>query len=529
MLGRKRFEPKRFYQFSLEERVPADHLLRRVAAAVDFAFVRRLTARFYSHTGQPGVDPVVLFKLALLGWLYGIPSERRLAAECRLNLAFMWFLGYDLDEPTPGHSVLSKARARFGVTVYQAFFAEVVRQCERAGLVRGDQLYVDSTLVEADAGAGSVGARSLVARLAGIDDHLAALWQENPAPPAEPGDAAAAAPAAGGPAGGEGPVAAPAAPAPGGPHPAGPGDPPTPGRGTLNAMQASRTDPDAGLVRRPGVPIDLYHKLHVGVDGGAARIITAVEVTPGEVPDEAVLDRLLKEHAGATGRTVAEVVADAKYGIPAVYRALAAAGIRACIPPTPPRGSRRGVPPEQFRYDPAADRFTCPAGQALRRYGRSSTVAAGGGVIYRAAPAACGACPRKAACCGAAAARTLVRSADSALLDRVRAGLRAPAAKRSLRRRKCWVELVIAEAKERHGFRRARLRGRANVRIQAYGVAIAYNLKKLAQALGRAPAAPARALRAPCPARAHQRTGRTRRPRRHPRPGAVYRDRAGRH
>src|SRR5262245_59108772 len=109
MLGRKTFEPKLFYQFSLEERLPEDHRLRRVAAAIDFSFVRRLTARFCSHTGQPGIDPVVLFKLALVGWLYGITSERRLADECRLNLAFLWFLGYDLDERPPDHSVLSKA------------------------------------------------------------------------------------------------------------------------------------------------------------------------------------------------------------------------------------------------------------------------------------------------------------------------------------------------------------------------------------------------------------------------------------
>jgi transposase len=120
-----------------------------VAAVVDFGFVRRLTARFYSHTGRPGLDPVVLFKLSLLGYLYGITSERRLAEEVRLHLAYRWFLGYDLDEATPDHSVLSKARARFGLPVYVAFFTEIVRQCERAGLVRGDVLYVDSTLVEA--------------------------------------------------------------------------------------------------------------------------------------------------------------------------------------------------------------------------------------------------------------------------------------------------------------------------------------------------------------------------------------------
>src|SRR5207253_763889 len=140
------FAPKLFYQFSLEERVSADHLLRRVAAVVGFSFVRHLTARFSSHTGQPGIDPVVLFKLALLGWLYGIASERRLAEEVRLNLALLWFVGYDLDERPPDHSVLSKARARFGVTVYQAFFTEIVRQCEQAGCIRGDRLYLDSTL-----------------------------------------------------------------------------------------------------------------------------------------------------------------------------------------------------------------------------------------------------------------------------------------------------------------------------------------------------------------------------------------------
>src|SRR5215204_5839404 len=282
MLGRKTFEPKLFYQFSLEDRVPGDHLLRRVAAAVDLSFVRRLTGRFYSHTGQPGVDPVVLFKLALLGWLYGITSERRLADECRLNLAWMWFLGYDLDERPPDHSVLSKARRRFGVTVYQAFFAEIVRQCERAGLIRGDRLYLDSTLVEANASLESLGSRSLVAQLAAVDEHLAASWDENP-PLADAYCKPAAATE---------PVPVPAsATEPRQPHVAGPSDPPNGRPGRANELVVSRTDPDAGLVSRDGVPLDLYHKVHVGVDGGPARIITAVDVTPGEVADEDLLER----------------------------------------------------------------------------------------------------------------------------------------------------------------------------------------------------------------------------------------------
>src|SRR5919201_5716829 len=182
MMGQKIFTPKQLYRFSLEDRVPADHLLHQVAAVIDFSFVRRLTARFYSHTGKPSIDPVVLFKMALLGYLYGITSERRLADELRLNLAFMWFIGYDLDEMPPDHSVLSMARHRFGVTVYQAFFTEIVRQCERAGLIVGQYLYVDSTLVRANADRASVGSRALLEQLASVDEHVTALWRDNPDP-----------------------------------------------------------------------------------------------------------------------------------------------------------------------------------------------------------------------------------------------------------------------------------------------------------------------------------------------------------
>jgi transposase len=185
MLGRKVFAPKLLYHFSLEGQVPEDHLLRRVTAAVDFSFVRRLTARFYSHTGRPGIDPEVLCRMGLLGFLYGITSERRLAAEVRLHLAYRWFLGYDLDEATPVHSVLSKARARFGLPVSTAFFTAIGRQCARAGLVQGDVLYVDSTLVEANASPESAGARALLEQLPSAAGYVEAVWRDNEAPPGE--------------------------------------------------------------------------------------------------------------------------------------------------------------------------------------------------------------------------------------------------------------------------------------------------------------------------------------------------------
>ncbi len=490
MMGRKAFTPKVLYRFSLEERVPPDHLLRRVAQAVDFAFVRRLTERFYSHTGQPSVDPVVLLRMALLGYLYGIASERRLAEEIRLNLAYMWFLGYDLDETPPDHSVLSKARRRFGPTVYQAFFTEIVRQCERAGLVRGDKVYVDSTLVAADACLDSVGSRTLLAQLPEVGAYVARLWQENPdaaldgGPPMDPRPASVSATVEADPPAAR--ATAPVAPVrtePGPvprPHPATAADPPNKAVGRVNAWVVSRTDPEAELVSRAGVPLDLYDKVHVGVDAGRARIVTAVEVTGGAVADEYLLDRLTREHAGNSGRTVGEVVADTKYGTGANYAALEARGIAASIPMHENGASRRALPADAFAYDAPTDTYLCPAGQRLRRQGTSTTGGTNGGVIDRARPSACAACAHKAVCCGTAQARTLFRPDDGGLRDRTVAYLRTFRARQSIRRRKAWVETVFGDGKEQRGLRRARFRGRDGVRVQALLTATAYNVRKLA-------------------------------------------------
>jgi len=116
MMGRRRFAPKLYYQLSLDRLVPQDHLLRHIAEVIDFSFVYPLARPYYSHTGQPSMDPVVLFKALLIGYLYGITSERRLMEEIQVNLAYRWFLGYDLDEAIPDHSVLSKARVRAGLS-----------------------------------------------------------------------------------------------------------------------------------------------------------------------------------------------------------------------------------------------------------------------------------------------------------------------------------------------------------------------------------------------------------------------------
>lgn len=229
MMDSKHPGTKMVYQFSLEEYIPKDHFLRLVDGLVDFSFVRDLVRRFYSDRGAPSVDPVVIFKMSLLGYFYGISSERRLAEECRFKLAFKWFLHYDIDEIPPDHSIFSKARARYGKEAFEQFFAEIVRKCKDTGLIDAERVLMDATLLKA-----SASRKSLISREKYMDirqsprEYIEALWRENPIEDNDPNDKD-----------------------PGGTESG------TGGRKKTNEVVMSRTDPDAALVYRPGVALCL--------------------------------------------------------------------------------------------------------------------------------------------------------------------------------------------------------------------------------------------------------------------------------
>lgn len=126
MQGKKEEQLKLFYTIGLDRLVPLDHPVRRIKDVLDLRFLYRETREFYSIEGKPSIDPIVLFKLYLLGYLFGIPSERRLFREVQVNLAYRWYLGYDLDEPIPDHSIMSKSRQRFSEEVFERLFKHVV-------------------------------------------------------------------------------------------------------------------------------------------------------------------------------------------------------------------------------------------------------------------------------------------------------------------------------------------------------------------------------------------------------------------
>ena len=460
MMGRRDFETKLYYQLSLDQLVPQDHLLRRIAERVDFSSVRPLCRPYYSHTGQPSVDPVVIFKMLLIGYLYGITSERRLAAEVSLHLGYRWFLGYDFDAATPDHSVLSKARARLGSGVFEEFFRQSIELCRQAGLVDEGPVYVDSTLIRAGASLNSLQRREDVFQPPlSVTEYLQRLDQE------------AEAEQESGPLAEEEEEVRP---------PAGSSRPLRP-----NEELVSRTDPEATLVDRPEFGRHLAYKAHVSVGGRRGQVITAAVATTGATADEHLLAEVLWQHRRLSKLGIPAAVADAKYGTGPNYRYLDQAGIPAFIPTTRFGNQHTGIwGRERFTWLPEEDAYLCPAGQRLRRHSNLSGTQR---VRYQAPKGSCPACRFRAHCAPSGKARSLHRSWALELVEAAQDRLARPLGKRRLVERQTYVEGVFGLAKELHGLRRTRFKGRRRVQIQVWLTAAAMNIKKAVRSLAKKP------------------------------------------
>lgn len=444
MMGTKDYQEKMFYNFSLSKRVPEDHFLRKVAKVVNIRFVRKLVRPYYSHTGQPSIDPIVLFKMMLIGYFYGITSERRLAEELSLNIAFMWYLGYDLDESTPNHSVISKARVRYGKEVFEQFFQRVLGFCVEAGLVGGEKVFMDSTLIKANASLKSIVPRQeLLEPKFSPKEYVERVFSENPveADVLKPIKALRLVEKK--------------------------------RRGKVNKGLVSTTDPDASAYQRPGVPYQLAYKEHVAVDS-KARVITSVKVTSAGVADHRVLPDLIE----AQPLNPKEVCADKIYGVVDTYAHLFDKGILPSIPRRSTAGWRYtgGFPTDNFTYNKERDVYLCPGKKVLRRKKYDKRWHRW---EYRAEKGVCEGCKLRARCTVSKIGRSVIRYDRQEALDFALAHLRTEEAKVSIKQRKTYAEIIFAEAKNSHGLRKATCRGLEKVAIQALLTCAVQNMKRL--------------------------------------------------
>jgi transposase len=455
MMGRKERQEELFsYQVNLDRRVRKDHPLRKVDAAVDFSFVRGEVARFYGHNGHESVDPEVILRMMFLLFFDNISSERQLMAVIPERLDYLWFLGYGLDDAIPDHSVLSKARRRWGPEVFRDLFVRTVEQCVGAGLVSGEKLHFDGSLIDADASKDSVvsGPPELVAQLRAAFRHEELKLDDVAARSAERE------------------LSAPSA------------------YQKKNDGLVSSTDPDAAVVSKGGLPSRLRYKNHRAVDD-AEGVITAVMTTPGDVEENAVLFDLIEASAANTGIDVVTAVADSQYGTVDNFRECARRGIKshmADLAETQQKlVEKRGIFGESdFVYEPEHDVYRCPAGQILRRRRHQKKRQA---YEYAAGSKVCRGCELREQCTHSKNGRSVKRHESQELIDAARSEAHSAAAKRDRVRRKHFAEGSFADAKNRHGFKRSRWRGLDRQRIQDYLIAACQNIRIFLSRLGRGP------------------------------------------
>ena len=336
MMGTKarRFSPLP-PDLSLEGLVPNDHFYRRLEECIDLYFVRDLVAPLYAGGGRPSVDPVVFFKLQLVMFFEDLRSERQLMRVVVDRISLRWYLGYDLHEPLPDHSSLTRIRERYGLEVFRSFFERIVEICVEAGLVRGQELFFDATKVEADAALDSLAPRWFV------ESHLRDLFEEG-ADEYEKGSEDA-------------PDAESVRSLPtvedddlartnratranratrdwisrkGAQDRSFKG---TPWRERTADTRASRTDPDASPMRWSGNARRLGYQTHYVVDGGKARVVLSVLVTPGEVTENRPMLDLLWRTCFRWKLKPHHVTGDGKYGTVENIKAVEGSGIRAYL------------------------------------------------------------------------------------------------------------------------------------------------------------------------------------------------------
>lgn len=422
---------------NIEKCVRSNHPLRKVNELIDFDFAYNEVKELYGNNGNISVPPPVILKLMLLLVFYNVRSERELMDTLPERIDWLWFLGYDFDSEIPNHSVLSKARKKWGVAIFQGFFERIVQQCVEAGLVDGRKVFVDSSLVDANASNNSIlDTRNLKHQLHKNYKKLEARLEER----AESSD-------------------------------------PSRSYEKKNNRYISSTDPDAALVNRGKAK--LSYQVHRAVDG-KHEIITATDAAPGDVNEAHLMLPLLEKHEETTEIKAETVVADSKYGTIDNFLACHDQGIKAHIPDLRDVAINRIAKTDifmedRFSYDSASDTYTCPAGVQLKP---KSLHMARQSRDYGAPKKACAACQLKAQCTKNKSGRTIKRHLRQDVLERMRAISRSANARYDIKTRQHLMERSFAKS-TRYGFDQARWRGLWRMRIQEYLTCAIQNMQVL--------------------------------------------------
>jgi transposase len=466
MMGRREDgQGQFFYSFDLDEVVPPDHLVRQIDAVLDLGWVHKELARYYSHTGRPSIDPVLMIRMLIVGYVFAIRSERRLCSEVQVNLAYRWFCKLGIEDNIPDHSVFCRARhERFRESdALRRVFEGVVAMCIAAGLVGGEAFSIDASLIKADVDKKkrTPGDQSIAWPKAShtVREYLAAL---DTARDNEKGG------------GGDG------------------GDSSSGSSRRKPPKEISLTDPQATWVARPGVDPFFAYDANYLIDNKVGIIVDAEGTRASRIEEIAVTQTMMDRVKHRFDLRPQRLAGDTVYGAVRLLKWLLDRKITPHVPVWDKSARPDGTfSRADFTFDQERNVYTCPGGAELTSTGN---VDKGHTVYYRASKNDCSACSLKPKCT-TAVMRKITRDLDEDIRDHVRALANTEAFQQSRRERKK-VEMRFAHMKRILKLDRLRLRGLSGVRDEVLLTATAQNLRRLAKFLCRAPPP----LLAACPA-----------------------------
>jgi len=440
MMGKQSGQQEMIF-IDMESMIPKNHLLRRIEKLVDFSFIYDKASEYYAEKGRPSADPVLLIKMLLIGYLYGIKSERRLEQEVNLNIAYRWFCGLRLSDRVPDHSTFSqnrRRRFRDGCFI-KTIFVEIVKLCVDNNLVDGQCVVCDGTFLPSEVSAKSgiiieqVIEKSMQSYLDELDKELTMQ----------------------------------------------PGYKEVQPRPKVVSNHTSKTDPECGFMRkRKDAGLGYLAETTVDCKHG---IITGMDVYPANTKESSIVLRHLKDQMLDGQFAIKRLALDGGYDIGAVHRGLELLGIEGYIPSIP---YSNGPVQHGFKYQPENDCFICPQGQSLY-YDKLYCIRSTGNYLrcYLSSIDACNNCPKRESCLGKEKRRRILASSFYPAFFRGHERAESQIYDWIMRKRAIWAEGTFSVLKREHNLHIIRKRGLLRAKEEGLLAAIALNLKRMTKAV----------------------------------------------
>lgn len=489
MQGRKSYQEKLYTNFQLSDRVPEDNFYRKLNATLDLRFVFDRTKRYYGTEGQESIDPVVFFKLMLVGYLENLGSDRRIITTASMRLDILYFIGYDIDESLPWHSTLSRTRQLYGEEVFKELFKIILKQCIEKGMVSGRRQAVDSVHVKANASMDSIAEKDVLDDADRFADELTLneegkdekvdlyrkkkveehhRWKKK-AFKGQPGSRAKDK-------------------SEHDEH----GEQNMRPKFLSNHTHYSTTDKDARIAVKPGKPRQFNYLGQISVDT-AHHVITHIHADYADRKDSQCLGKVIagmKENLDPEGITVEQILADTGYSSGAALKALEENNITGYIPNFGQYKAER----EGFTYHKEGDFYTCPKNKKLV----FKKIKENNGYPmkeYRTSRKDCATCPLRSTCIGTSFEKRIRETLDKPYYDKMHERLKTPYARRMKKLRHSTVEPVLGTLVNFLAMKRVNVRGIRHANKCLIMAAIAYNLKKLLKFSKKIPIAAVASLR----------------------------------